>query len=370
MTRKTRWSLGLVEIFTIVVASIIAVAPGCKREKSQTTANKEGEQEMMLEKGSGGTPAGRSADVVVEVNGRQLTREGLESQIDRFMASQNLGNLPPQALEQARGYLAGQVVQRFVTESVLLQEAERQKIKVEEAELAKTLDEIKAGLPEGVTLGQALARFGATEQSLRSEIEQDLKIRALVDRQISSNAVEVTQAEVEAFYREQPQFFEVPENVRVRHILVECATNASETVVAEKKAKAEGLRKQLLEGTNFAELAASSSDCPSRQKGGDLGTLTRGQVVKEFEDAAFVQATNEIGPVVKTRFGYHIIQVMEHNQASKRRLDEVREQITSYLTNRKQQELLAAYIGQLKAKVKIKYGAGFQPPAEESGLEE
>ncbi|MCX7591542.1 MAG: peptidylprolyl isomerase [Kiritimatiellae bacterium] len=370
MARSYRCALGLAYRSAVILAAVLAISHGCKREETETTTTKGREKGIMLQSEAGSSSPGRSAEVIVTVDGRQLTREGLESQIDRFLASQNVGALPPQALLQARRYLAGQVVQRFVTESVLLNEAERKKIKVPEADITATMDEIRSGLPEGVTLSEALTRVGATEVTLRKEIEQDLKIRALLQQQMSSNTVTVTDAEVETFYREQPQFFEVPENVHARHILVECATNAPDAVVMEKKAKAEAIRKQLVDGGNFAELAAANSDCPSAKKGGDLGTVGRGQTVKEFEDAAFAQATNEIGPVVRTRFGYHIIQVLEHNPAGKRPLETVKGQISAFLQNRKQQEILAAYVDQLKSRAKITYAAGFEPVTDDSGLGE
>jgi parvulin-like peptidyl-prolyl isomerase len=101
--------------------------------------------------------------------------------------------------------------------------------------------------------------------------------------------------------------------VRARHILVKAAQNDGDAARAESKRVAEQIRKQLIDGAGFADMAAKHSDCPSKQKGGDLGSFGRGQMVKPFEDAAFSQKENAIGPVVETQFGYHIIQVIERH---------------------------------------------------------
>jgi parvulin-like peptidyl-prolyl isomerase len=101
--------------------------------------------------------------------------------------------------------------------------------------------------------------------------------------------------------------------VRARHILVKAAENDGDAARAESKRVAEQIRKQIVDGAGFADMAAKHSDCPSKQKGGDLGSFGRGQMVKPFEDAAFSQKENAIGPVVETSFGYHIIQVIERH---------------------------------------------------------
>lgn len=83
--------------------------------------------------------------------------------------------------------------------------------------------------------------------------------------------------------------------VRISHILV------------EKQSQAFQIAEELRKGTGFAELARRFSQCPSGKRGGDLGFFGRGQMVKEFEQAAFALKLGEVSPPVKTKFGYHII---------------------------------------------------------------
>ena len=124
----------------------------------------------------------------------------------------------------------------------------------------------------------------------------------------------------------------------------------------EKKVKIDALRKRLLSGADFAMLARESSDCPSKDKGGDPGMFPRGQMVKPFEDTAFSQRVNAIGPVVETQFGYHIIQVLEHTQARAKTLENVRPEIIKSLQAANKQKATKQYIDHLISKATIVYG--------------
>jgi parvulin-like peptidyl-prolyl isomerase len=92
-----------------------------------------------------------------------------------------------------------------------------------------------------------------------------------------------------------------PSRVHVRHVQV------------KDRHRAEALRAQLLQGTDFGLLAGRASICPSAAQGGDLGTFGRGVMEKPFEDAAFTQPVGTIGPVIQTSSGWHIIQVIERD---------------------------------------------------------
>ena len=103
----------------------------------------------------------------------------------------------------------------------------------------------------------------------------------------------------------------------------------------------------------------------SKQKGGDLGTFRRGQMVKPFEEAAFTQKENEIGPVVESPFGYHIIEVLEHNKERTLPIDEVRDGIVTSLEREATEPVVRKFIEDLRANAVNTYGEGYKHLASE-----
>ena len=134
-----------------------------------------------------------------------------------------------------------------------------------------------------------------------------------------------TDAQLLSEYNARRNEFQTPERVKARHILIKSdATND-----AAMKAKAEGLLKQINSGGDFAALAKANSDDPgSKDQGGELGYLVRGQTVPEFDKAAFSLNVGQTSGLIKTTYGYHIIQVEAHEQARLQPLEEVKAQLT------------------------------------------
>jgi peptidyl-prolyl cis-trans isomerase C len=153
------------------------------------------------------------------------------------------------------------------------------------------------------------------------------------------SGITVSDADVQKVYADNAAQYE---QVKARHILIapkgSPAAQAGKDLTDEQaKAKAEDLRKQIVAGANFDELAKKESDdAGSGARGGDLGAFSRGQMVPEFEQAAFAAKVGEVTPVVKTQFGYHIIKVEGHDKTP---LDQVRPTIEK---NLKQTKLHAA----------------------------
>jgi peptidyl-prolyl cis-trans isomerase C len=340
---------------TILITGLLVLS-GCKgREKPVASAPSGGEPKSGTELV---TPAAAvSVDpeaVVVSVFGKNFKQGELDARIDRILESQGVSGLPPAQLATVRARLRQEIVNGFVAQTVLAHEADRLQVEVSPEAVTGRLDEIVKQLPQGSDLTALLAAAGMTEDRLREEIRQDLRIRKLLEEKVSAEPI--SDKDAEDFYNTSKAQFEVPETVHARHILMQCSPDATEEARAGKLKAAQDARQKLVDGADFATLAGEISDCPSRSRGGDLGNLTRGATVKEFEDAAFAQATNEIGPVVKTSFGYHIIQVLTHESAQTKPFDSVRDDIRKYLADRSRQQGVTRYVTNLVKSADVTYG--------------
>ena len=164
-------------------------------------------------------------------------------------------------------------------------------------------------------------------------------------KRIEKNVI-ISDDDVKAYYEANKKDYE---QVHARHILIAPKGSAAappakagtkELTDAEAKAKAEEIRTKLVAGGDFALLAKSeSSDTGSGEQGGDLGSFGRGQMVPEFDQAAFAAKPGEITPVVKTQFGYHVIKVESHDYTP---LEQVKPAIEKTLRQKKMQETLEA----------------------------
>jgi len=171
---------------------------------------------------------------------------------------------------------------------------------------------------------------------------------AFTTANLPGGAPQVTDAEVQQYYNQHLSDYKVDDQVKVRHILIKVDPNADAKADAAAKQKAEDILKQLRSGGNFEELAKKYSDDPgSKDQGGELGFIKHGVTVPEFEKAAFALQPGQISDLVRTKFGYHIIQTEEKQAAHTRPLDEVKPTIVSVLTRQKEGQAQQAFAQQL-----------------------
>ena len=289
-----------------------------------------------------------ATDIAVSVDGKILKKSELESNVkDRLKMLKE--KIPADKQKEFSENVKKRLVDEFIMRTLLINEMAKKKIEVSEQEIKVTTDKIKATLPPNKKLDEFLKENKISKE----DILLGIKVEKFVNLQIDKKT-KPTQKEISKFYNDnRDKLFIAPESVHVRHILVTINKGDNDKVKAGKKEKIEKLREQLLKGGDFAEVARKNSDCPSKEVGGDLNFIRRGQTVKPFEDAAFSQEKNVIGPIITTEFGYHIIQVLDRKPAKTIALDEVKDKISAYLDQQKQSKTFADILKKLKENAKI-----------------
>jgi len=300
------------------------------------------------------SPAAKRDAVLVTVNGKSLTR-GMAIDMTRDQAVRQ--GLPPQMvdtyLQQQGDEMLRQTTEQFIDQTLLDAEVARRDLKVSDAEVDAVVARLSSRLPPGMTLTNALEARGMTLADLRQQVMTGERVRKLFDAEAPSNTV--ADADVAAFYKENEKRFTTEETAQACHILIACPEEASDDVRAAAKLSAENVRTQLLAGADFAKLATATSSCPSKAKGGDLGSFRRGQMVPAFEKAAFEQEIGAIGPVVETQFGYHIVQVTKRQPAGVTPLAEVSDKIREHLSMQAREKKFEAFLKTLRTNATIAY---------------
>ena len=184
------------------------------------------------------------------------------------------------------------------------------------------------------------------------DVIKQVKMKYYYDKYIVSK-INITEKNQKEYYEKNEGKYSSPEKVRARHILISVKKNPLPVQITNAYNKAKLLRQRVLEGESFAEIAAAESDCPSRAKGGDLGFFQKGQMVPEFEKVAFSLNKNEISGIVKTEFGYHVIQVTDRIQKRKLSFDEVKEEIKQELYSQQEKKLYNDLLTTLTNKYKV-----------------
>ena len=294
--------------------------------------------------------------VVARGKGFEIKRSQVEEALISIKANLPVSgrNMPPDEL------LERQVLDRLIQIRLLLNRAtDADKAKGKEA-FNKELQSIKTNL--NATAGEFDSRFnrqlraqGLTREQWEKQRIELATIGAVLEREL---AKDVSEDEIKKFYQENPSKFERPEMVRVSHILLRIhdpRTNEelSEEQKQAKRKQIEEILKRARAGEDFAKLAREYSEDPGGKDKGAEYTFRRGQMVPEFEAAAFSLKTNQVSDVITTRTGYYIIKSGGRIPPKIIDLAEVKEDIRQFLKNQQIQKQLPAFIQKLKEEAKV-----------------
>lgn len=289
--------------------------------------------------------------MIASVNGKGIKLADFTEKYDRFTQTFKARKRPVPAKIDAR--YRDSIVKRLIEEELIAQEAEQSKISIDQAQLQKEFDQYKAMFKTDDRFNSYLKNAKLNEDGVKQNLSKNLKLRTLLEK---LGGKVVTDKEIRAYYDENLAKYKVREQIRARHILLKTAKDATPEQIAEVKVKADQLAAEAKKNNNdeaFAALAKKHSEGPTAPRGGDLSFFARNRMVKEFDDKAFSMKVGEVSEPVKTRFGWHIIRVVEKKEAMTRSFEEVQESISRTLRNRENRTARQDLIEKLRAKAKV-----------------
>lgn len=340
-----------VSICLVVLLATIGVS--CKPKSPEETGAKQTEPNAVSESNAN--------KIAVTINGITITEgdvlELIKPQLDMF--AKQSAQLPPGIAEQYKKQLHDQALEQLMRRELLDQKIKESNITVSDEEVLTKIREIASGSGELISLEEAkkeVERYGQDFEQLKEDVHKSLARNKFMEMQWAGK-INVTQEDARQYYDQNRNKFEIPEQIRASHILIEFTSDDPNMdpnqAKAEAKTQTEDLLKQIKGGADFAELAKAHSKCPSAPRGGDLGYFPRGKTTPAFEKAAFELQVGQVSDVVETEYGYHIIKVTDHKDASVVSFEQAKDDIIEQLTQQKQSEFAEEYINSLKNSAKI-----------------
>ena len=310
--------------------------------------------------GSGSVPSG----AVAVVDGTEITREELDELVERAKKTYEAQkqDFPKVGTPEYKNVQA-QYVAYLVQLEEFEREAEELGVEVTEKDIDKELEEFVTSRFEGeqAEFEKALKQQGFTVKVFRDTIRTSVLSQKLFDA--VTKDVQVSDADIAAYYQQNQSNYGTPESRDVRHILITEKGDGDAVDFAASKTEADRIYAELEGGADFAALAKANSDDPGSKATGGKLTITRGQTVPEFDKTSFDLKQGVVSEPVKTTYGYHVIEALSPvRKATTTPLSKVRASIRATLLQEKRTEFMTEWVQKLPDEHDVSYASGFEPP--------
>ena len=280
------------------------------------------------------------------VNGQRIEDEAIEQEAERMRPEyeEAFAEDDPEPREaRLQEWARENVVERLLLE----QEARNDPRPVTASDIGDALDEMKQQCGDEQTLYEQFGLAEPDEAAVRQLIELRLRVSRVLDDLCKDLPAPADDA-VQRYYDEHRAELVAPEQVRAAHIVKHVDASVGPE---EAKAELDKVREELGKGADFAEMARQHSDCP--ENGGDLGYFARGQMVEEFEHIAFSMCIDSVSEVFASRFGFHIVKILDRKLPEPYPLDELHEHIAERLANEIRSDAIETHLNELRAKATV-----------------
>ncbi len=231
----------------------------------------------------------------------------LYSEVRERQFQMNASNPDPSLSEKESLRMA---LDMLVEEKLVVQYGKEKEIKVADQEVSQAVEEFqKRTGAKGEEFEQLLGRAGMTMERYRTMLKDQIIARKVISMEVRSQ-VQLSPEEVREYYDTHRAIFTDRPKVRASHILKYLAKTATDEDWNKALEEINSIRREIVGGLDFAEAAKKYSDDPTRDVGGDLGEVIQGEMVEEFDKAAFTQEIGLLSEPVRTQYGYHLIKVV------------------------------------------------------------
>jgi len=286
-------------------------------------------------------------DVLAKIGTESISKAEFETAVKKI--EQRAGQ--PVPVDQ-RDQIYRRILDQMIDVRLLEQEAKARAITVPDTDVDLRIGQIKQQFKTEDAFTKELGNRNITLDELKNDLKKEMTVQKTLEAEILPK-VNVTQTDLETFYKENPDQFKQQETIRASHILISLDSKATDLQKKEARALADGIQKRAKSGEDFAALAKQYSKDSSAANGGDLNYFPKGQMVPAFEAAAFALQPNQISEVVETPFGFHIIKLTDRKPESTVPLEQVSEKLSAFLKQRKQQEAASQFVTSLRSKYKV-----------------
>jgi foldase protein PrsA len=291
---------------------------------------------------TGCTTASPSSTAIATVNGVEIAKSAVDTQIAQMKKAS------PSSFEGTTGATVekqyrAQVLENLIQLELIKEAAKKLGVSVTTKQVDDYVAQLQTQYGGKTALETAMTSAGFTIATLRAQISTNLLANA-VSEKVTTGTVDVTDAEIKTYYGQNKSSYSTPAQVRASHILVA----ATQTVLAKN------LYKQVKNGAGIAKLAKKySTDPGSKSSGGDLGWAAPTSYVTEFASAVQAMKVGEVR-LVKTQYGWHIIELTGRRKASQQTLAQATAAIKSTLETNARSTAFTAYVANLEKKATIK----------------
>ncbi len=242
--------------------------------------------------------------VLVVVNEEVVTQRDFDrifTPIEKNFVTTYEGKELERQLETARAGLLEQLINSKLTISL----AKNAEMEIDEEELKRRIDKVKEYYDSEETFLQVLNAKGTNLSEFNKEIREQMLAQAFVEKEVSAKII-ITPVETKELYNKNKEKFVAPHKVKVRSIMIRKTKDRE-----MDKAKIAGIVKELESGRNFTDFAKEASEGPYAEAGGDMGYVSRGQVLEEMEEAIFSTEVGKLSDIVETHIGFHVFLIEE-----------------------------------------------------------